>query len=109
MIGMGRIKWLMTMFSPLLQLKLREDLPELPCAKLGGCAGLAGQPLCPADCAQGEAAPRVGVMPYLQYVVLAFGGDNVLALGVAHTMRGDGYIDPRPHRENDLLERGSRA
>ena len=45
----------------------------------------------------------------LEHVVLAAGGDNVLAVGVAHPVRGDGNLDAGADSLDDFLERESRC
>ena len=47
----------------------------------------------------------MSVVLQLQHVVLAAGGDDVLSLGVADAMRGDGDFDAGVGGLNDFLER----
>ena len=85
------------------QLELTEDFAELP------GAGFAGKPLGSADGAQRKAAAACGIVAELERVVLALRGHNVLALGVADAVRGDGNLDAGVRGENDLFQGERRA
>src|ERR1700733_1669232 len=80
-----------------------EYLAEIPGALL------AAEPLGAAYRAQRESATRMRVVAQFQRVAVAYSAHNVLAFGVAHAMRLDRNVDPRPRRQNNFLQRERRS